>query len=394
MTDSWIQLGGVEQILPPDAWELEILRRKILDRLFQNGYDLVVPPIADFVESLLGGTSEDLDLLTVKAPDYASGKLFGIRADMTPQIARIAAHHMPVKEAVVRLCYLGSSLLARPRHQGESRELLQYGAEIFGSASPQADGEAVRLMVECLQLSGAQQLSVSVGHIGVIAALLESLDLNGDTHQRREILAALQQYSKPRLTEMAAESKLSPAALKLLCNVIDCNGSAAAVDEILSKLTGVSDVLDALLTQFSQFIAQLAQDVEHVDFQLDMAQVGGFQYHTGIVFSAYGAGCGYALANGGRYDHVLSGYGQPCPATGFSGDLRLLRRLLGGKDRKGVLLAADAKLPTAEIGRLLEDNDRVIRQLPGQSESAMGFACDRKFINRDGCWAVVPFGQE
>ena len=393
MTDSWIQLDGVEQILPFDAWELEILRRKLLDRLFHNGYDLVVPPIADFVESLLGGTNEDLDLLTVKAPDYASGKLFGIRADMTPQIARVAAHHMPVKSEVVRLCYFGPTLLARSRNKGGSRELLQYGAELFGSSAPQADGEVVRLMVECLQIAGAGCLSVSLGHVGIIGELFNVLgiDANGDRH---DIIAALEKKSKPRLAELNVESKLSNQALSILSDVVDLNGDVNTVNEANSRLIGISERLDPLLLEFKAFIEQIDEEIGSVKIHVDYAQVGGYQYHTGIIFSAYGSGYGHALANGGRYDNVLTTYGVPCPATGFSGDLRLLRQVIRGAQKKGILLSEGSDVPTDVINAQFANGDRVIRQLPRQSTSSLASVCDRKFIENEGRWIIVPLQQE
>lgn len=338
MSDPWVQLDGVEQILPFDGWEFELLRRKVLDCLYQNGYELVVPPLADFVESLLGGTNEDLDLLTVKAPDYASGKLYGIRADMTPQLARMAALHLPVQESAIRLCYFGSTLLARVPKIGGHRELLQFGAELFGSSSQESDREIIRLMVECLKLAGIQSLSLSMGHVGVIREILRAYDI--DSHQDAEILSMLRRKSVPDLQDFfSGQNFSSSSAANTLCELTALNGDIAIVKSANHRLRGLSPGLDQILAEFEDIVRKVSAELTDVSVHVDYSQTGGYQYHTGVIFSAYGPGYGQALAKGGRYDNVLSVYGSDVPATGFSGDLRLLRDAIHGKCRKGILVS-------------------------------------------------------
>ena len=390
MNASWNQLDGVEQILPYDGWELELLRRRLLDCLYQNGYELVVPPLADFVESLLGGTNEDLDLLTVKTPDYVSGKLFGIRADMTPQVARMAALHLPVQDTVVRLCYFGPTLLARAPNIGGSRELLQFGAELFGSSSRESDCEIVRLMVECLNIAGIESLSVSLGHVGIIEEISRALQLEGQIES--EILSALQKKSKPRLRELATQYGLQQNGVEIFCDLTELNGDIGVIDSANERLSGISMQLDLLLGEFEQVVRQLSREMSHVEFHVDYAQTGGYKYHTGVIFAAYGLGYGHALAKGGRYDHVLAAYGTPCPATGFSGDLRLLRRAIRGECRKGILIAAGAEVSADKIAEAVSRGARIIRQLPDQSCDRLAMICDREFVKQDGDWQIVPFG--
>ena len=391
MNNNWTQLDGVEQILPYDGWEIELLRRRLLDCLYQNGYELVVPPLADFVDSLLGGTNEDLDVLTVKAPDYVSGRLFGIRADMTPQVARMAALHLPVQETVVRLCYFGPTLLARAPDIGGSREQLQFGAELFGSSSSDSDREIIRLMVESLTIAGVDSLSISLGHVKVVEEVLQAINATGGIEGR--IRDALQRKSKPDLRELAQIHNLPDSAVELLCDLTDLNGGVDVVGEACERLSGISNNLDSALVEFKLMITKIFEEMDSVAVHVDYAQIGGYQYHTGVIFSAYGPGYGHALANGGRYDGVLSTYGAPCPATGFSGDLRLLRRSIRGQCRKSILISADAQVPAEEIAQVCKAGERVIRQLPDQERSTLSEVCDREFVGRNDEWIVVPFNQ-
>ena len=389
MTGGWIQLDGVEQILPYDGWEFEQLRRELLDCLYQNGYELVVPPLADFVECLLGGTNDDLDVLTVKTPDYVSGKMFGIRADMTPQVARLAALHLPVQQQPVRLCYFGSSLLARVPSIGGSRELLQFGAELFGSSSLESDCEIIRLMIESLQIAGIDSLSVSLGHVGIIESLFEQFGYKKSSLEYA-LLNALKRKSKPELEALADQEGLPAEAIEIFSNLIELNGGIDTLDEAENQLKSVGNNVPQLLSEFERVVRRVAEENNGVSLHVDFAQVGGYQYHTGVIYSAYGPGYGQPLAKGGRYDSVMAAYGTPCAATGFSGDLRLLRRAIRGKCKKAVMVPLNSTVPREQIGTLIERGDRVIHQLPDQTRASLVHTCDREFICQAGEWRVVP----
>ncbi len=392
MSKSWTQLDGVEQILPYDGWEIEQLRRKILDCLHYNGYELVIPPLADFVESLLGGTDADLDVLTVKAPDHVSGRLFGIRADMTPQVARMAALHLPVQDSVVRLCYFGSALLARSPSVGTSREILQFGAELFGSSELESDCEIIRLMVDSLHIAGIESLSVSIGHVGIIEELFSVLEIQKSLEN--DILEALKKKSIPDLQRLSGTSELSGEALAVFSELTRLNGDAKMISQAKYLLSGISESTDALLAEFDHVVNWILKELPKVACHVDCALIGSYRYHTGIIFSAYGPGYGQALAKGGRYDRVLSTYGNPCPATGFSGDLRLLSRDVQGKCQKGILVTNRERHSETPISELIENGDRVIRQMPGQARASLLTSCDRELVQRNGKWVVVPLDFE
>ncbi len=388
----WTQLEGVEQILSSEGWNYEQLRRKLLDRFYSNGYELVIPPLVDFVENLLSGTNQDLDLLTVKVPDHVSGRMYGIRADMTPQVARIAALQAPQINEVIRLCYLGPTLLARTPDLGGSRELLQFGAELFGSSAPESDCEVIRLMVEVLQTAGVNPLSVSIGHVGIFREVFKLIDLDG--HVEGEFLEALQRKSKPDIDEVSARYKLDEDRCRVLKDLTDLNGSVQISEQANLRLGKLSKGLDSVLEEVAAICDLLCNQIEGISLHLDYAQVGSYKYHTGVIFSAYGPGYGQALAKGGRYDDVLSAYGTPCPATGFSGDLRLLRHRASVQLRKAILVPAQAKVPSEVIERLFRQKERVIYELPNQGKAQLGTIVDRKLVEKDGSWVVVHFNSQ
>ena len=393
MTGGWIQLDGVEQILPYDGWEFEHLRRELLDCLYQNGYELVVPPLADFVECLLGGTNDDLDVLTVKTPDYVSGKMFGIRADMTPQVARLAALHLPVQQQPVRLCYFGSSLLARVPSIGGGRELLQFGAELFGSSSLESDCEIIRLMIESLRIAGIKSPSVSLGHVGIIESLFDQFGYKNSSIEN-DLLDVFRRKSKPELDALVDREGLQAEAIEIFSNLIELNGGIDILDEAKNRLKSVGNKIPRLLSEFESVVRRVAEESDGISLHVDFAQVGGYQYHTGVIFSAYGPGYGQPLAKGGRYDSVMAAYGKPCAATGFSGDLRLLRRAIRGKCKKAVMVPLNSTVPREQIRALIERGDRVIHQLPDQTRASLIHTCDREIICQAGKWRVVPLAIE
>ena len=389
MTSGWIQLDGVEQILPYDGWEFEQLRRNLLDCLYQNGYELVVPPLVDFIESLLGGASEDLDLLTVKTPDYVSGKLYGIRADMTPQVARLVACHLPGENKVARLCYLGPTLLAKVPNAGKSREILQYGAELFGSDSIEADCEVIRLMVRVLEIAGIESPSISIGHVGIVDELMELSTMEFGV--REKVTSALKRKSRPALKEIADEHACQSREFEIYHKLVELNGGVEVISQARSQLGGMTARMDNLLDEYEQIVTNAVRENENASFHVDYALMGSYQYHSGVVFAAFGSGYGQALVKGGRYDRVLEAYGKACPATGFSGDLRLLRRTVQVQCNKGVLIPYGVDVPAQKIEELLRQNNRVIRQLPDQKRGSLLEVCDQELIERDGKLEVVPF---
>lgn len=310
---------AIEDMLPGEAWHVEMLRRRILDELVGHGYEFVMPPLLEYVESLLTGSGRDMDLRTFKLVDQLSGRTMGIRADITPQVARIDAHLLN-REGVTRLCYCGSVLHALPAGLMASREPLQIGAELYGNAGPEADGEILRMLARTLTIAGVRASRVDLGHMGIFRALVEAVGLSSDDEQ--EIFAALQSKDMSALRELAA--KVPDPFRSALLALPDCYGGAEALDAAARRLPATAEIAAALDT-----LRRVAADLGDLSVPVgfDLADLRGYHYHSGMVFAAYCDGAPGAIALGGRYDKVGQSFGRDRPATGFSMDLREIARL-------------------------------------------------------------------
>lgn len=315
---------GVEEWLPPASWRMEDMRRRLLDLYRARGYELILTPLLEHLDALLTGAGSDLEAQTFKLIDPASGRLLGLRADMTPQAARIAALRYP-KQKTVRLCYLGTVLRTQPDALGGPRAPRQVGCELFGDASDKADLEAIGLMLETLMAAGVQKVHLDLGHVGIYRALAARLELSaGDEAALFDIL---QRKSQPDLRVFASSRKLRSAAASALATLMDLNGDIGVLKRarLLLKNEGaaVSRCLDTLTT----VARQLKKNWSQLPIHLDLAELRGYRYQTGMVFAAFVPGHGRALARGGRYDGVGAEFGKPRPATGFSADLNELLSL-------------------------------------------------------------------
>ena len=313
---AWLLPENIEDILPPKAWKLEGVRRAMLDLFRARGYELVVPPIIEYLDSLLTGTGSDLDLKTFKLVDQLSGRLMGVRADITPQVARIDAHLLG-KNAVNRLCYAGSVLHAVPDGVYHSREPIQLGAELYGLAGVEGDQEILRLMLDALDAAGLGKLQLDVGHVGIYRALAAESNLSGETEQL--IFEALQSKAQDEVVRLA--NGLRADLRDALAALTDLYGDASMLSEArsrLPRLPAISQALDTLEKLASEFAGQ------GVEMAFDLAELRGYGYHSGVVFAAYAGGRSRAIALGGRYDEVGKVFGRARPATGFSLDLREL----------------------------------------------------------------------
>ena len=313
---AWLLPENIEDVLPPKAWRLEEVRRAMLDLCRARGYELVVPPLIEYLDSLLTGTGSDLDLKTFKLVDQLSGRLMGVRADITPQVARIDAHLLG-KNAVNRLCYVGSVLHAVPDGVYHSREPIQLGAELYGLAGVEGDLEILRLMLDALDAAGQGRVQLDIGHVGIYRALAAESNLSGETEQL--IFEALQSKARDDVARLAGglRDDLSNALVALT----DLYGDASMLGEArkrLPRLPAISQALDTLETLANEFSGQ------EVGMAFDLAELRGYGYHSGVVFSAYAGGRSRAIALGGRYDEVGKVFGRARPATGFSLDLREL----------------------------------------------------------------------
>jgi ATP phosphoribosyltransferase regulatory subunit len=313
----WVLPEYIEDILPAEAMRIESLRRKILDLFFAKKYELVIPPLLEYVDSLLTGTGHDLELRTFKVVDQLSGRMMGVRADITPQVARIDAHLLNSK-GVTRLCYCGSVLHTRPLSPGATREPMQIGAEIYGAAGVEADIEILELLCRALELAGARNARIDIGHVAVFRGIAHAAEAPRELEA--ELFEALQKKDIAALKEL---TKSLPAktrdALLLLPSLY---GDVKMLDQAEKKLPKIDGLTQALAT-----LRRLAK-ASKFPASFDLAELRGYHYHSGVVFDAYCEGASgaasFPIARGGRYDEVGKAFGRARPATGFSIDLRAL----------------------------------------------------------------------
>ena len=311
---AWLLPENVEDVLPPQAWRMEDMRRALLDLFRSRGYQLVIPPLMEYVDSLLTGVGADLDLKTFKLVDQLSGRLMGVRADITPQVARIDAHLLATN-AVNRLCYAGSVLHTQSAGFHRSREPIQIGAELYGEAGAEADLEILTLMLQGLSACGVKTPQLDIGHVGVYRALAQEAGLSGDIEH--QLFGALQTKDGSAVAVLTAGL---PVALRdAFAALPQLYGDRSMLTEARARLPRLAAV-DAAL----DMLVALDEGLGGVEVAYDLAELRGYGYHSGVVFAAYAGGRSHAIAQGGRYDEVGRGFGRARPATGFSLDLREL----------------------------------------------------------------------
>lgn len=383
--DRWLLPDGVEEVLPAQADKIEGLRRDLLNLYRSWGYELVIPPLMEFTDSLLIGLGSDVDMLTFKVIDQLSGRTLGIRADITPQVARIDAHSLRA-EGVSRLCYAGSVLHTKPKSLLASRSPIQLGAELYGAAGLDADIEVIALMLQSLTSLGMADITLDLGHIAVYRALLAGSDLNKE--QEATLFGALQQKSIDELT-VALEPVTDPERRKLFLALSGLHGDAAVLEDAARLLHDFPEAV-AAVEELSAVGEAVSGQFPGVNLYYDLSELRGYHYHTGMVFAAYVPGCGQAIANGGRYDDVGAVFGRARPATGFNADLKKLADLTttSTAETPGAIaapVATEGELLSA-IDALRNEGEVVIASLGGVPDGR----CDRALIYRDGQWHVEP----
>ncbi|WP_028224460.1 ATP phosphoribosyltransferase regulatory subunit [Paraburkholderia ferrariae] len=377
---TWLLPENIADVLPSEARKIEELRRRLLDRFRAYGYEMVMPPLLEYLESLLTGSGRDLNLRTFKLVDQISGRTLGLRADMTPQVARIDAHLLN-RQGVTRLCYAGNVLHTRPRGLHATREQIQIGAEIYGHAGLEADLEIQQLMLDALRLAGLAKVRLDLCHAGVLAALFEAdpaAAALGDA-----LYEALAGKDVPRLAELTAD--LAPLTRDALRALPSLYGDAGVLEEARTRLPALPGIARAL-----DDLAFLVGEIGGAELMIDLADLGGYAYHSGVMFSAYVDGVPNAVARGGRYDKVGEAYGRARAATGFSLDLREVARISPVEARSSAILAPwrhDEALRTA-VAALRDAGEVVIQALPGHEHDMDEFAFDRVLVERNGAWLV------
>jgi len=381
---NWLLPEYIQDMLPDEAWRVEQMRAQFLDLLRKSGYQLVVPPLLEYAESLLIDDSHDMDLRTFKLVDQLSGRTLALRADITPQVARIDAHLLN-RQGVTRLCYAGSVLHTQPAGLTRTRELLQIGAELYGHGGLESDLEIQQLMLQSLDLLGIKDVHLDLGHVAVFRALVHHAGLGKEIED--ELFAALQSKDSAALQTLTQplDKVLRDALLALPSLYGDCTGVLARARDQLPDHAEIRAALDALQTAAMKLKPLVAS------VGIDLADLRGYHYHSGIVFAAYHAGSHDAIALGGRYDDLGKSFGRGRAATGFSMDLRQLYRLLPEQAVKPGICAPHLDDPALreKIAQLRASGESVVVDLLGDTALRGELQCDRELVLREGEWVVV-----
>ncbi len=386
--EQWLLPEGVEELLPGRAAVIEQLRRRLLDLYAGWGYELIFPPLIEFLESLFNGGGRDLERQTFKITDQLTGRLMGVRADITPQVARMDAHSLR-RPGPSRLCYCSSALRTQASPPDGSRIPYQVGVELFGHAGLESDEEVLSLLLETLALAEVGPVTLDLGHVGLYRALVAAAGLNEDDEVeledvfRRKSAADLDAFLQARALPDQARQAL--AALPWLA------GPPAVLKEARGRLGGFGGAVASALDELEKLTARLIEHYPWVDLHLDLGELRGYHYHTGFVFAAWTQGHSEPLAKGGRYDQIGEVFGRARPATGFSADLKSLARWPEQSAPGGILVPAELEGAdvTAEMRRLRAAGERVVRGLPGVTNDPSVLGCDRQ-LSRDGDgWRIV-----
>ncbi|MCP8900918.1 ATP phosphoribosyltransferase regulatory subunit [Gilvimarinus xylanilyticus] len=375
--DRWLLPDGIEEILPDEARPIELLRRKLLELYRSWGYEMVIPPLLEYTDSLLIGLGRDVDLLTFKMTDQLSGRTLGIRADITPQTARMDAHSYK-REGANRLCYAGHVVHTRPKNPLATRTPIQAGLELYGDASTNADGEVVSLLLESLRAAGLPKLHIDLGHVGIYRSLMAKVDV--DEAQKDIFFAMLQRKAVAEMNTWVAENITDKTIAKVLLALPALAGGREILSEARTLFAAVaSDAVNAVdeLAAVADIVAARYPEAE---LYFDLGELRGYHYLTGIVFAAFAPGYGNPIASGGRYDHIGEVFGRRRPATGFAVDITALSKL-------GLLSAA----PSSLIGYSDEGSDaqwQAVAELRARGERVVA-AGSRTEMQALGCDQVL-----
>lgn len=389
LVDRWLLPEGVDEALPETAWRLERARAKLLGLYRSWGYELVRPPFIEYLDSLLTGAGSALELQTFKFPDQVSGRMLGIRSDITTQVARIDAHRLR-REGAARYCYIGSVLRTMPDGLGGGRAPLQVGAELFGHTGIESDFEVLALMLESLSALGIAEVHLDLGHVGIYRSLTTRLGLSAEVEQ--ELFDILQRKSRPDLeafmTARPSETRLATA----LNALIGLNGDLNVLQRAREQLGAAGAEISRALDTLTALSARLRQRYPQLPIHIDLAELRGYRYKTGVVFAAFVPGQGRELARGGRYDGVGAAFGRARPATGFSADLNQLVGLarIDAEDTGAAVYAPeldDAAL-AAKIVELRTLGRRVIQALGKDTASSLG--CGEELVKDGKTWKLQP----
>lgn len=382
--DYWLLPAGITEILPEEAAVLEDLRRKLLDLYASWGYEMVIPPMIEYVESLLVGGGKALDLQTFRVTDQLTGRMMGVRADMTPQVARIDAHHLK-RDVPTRLCYWGTVLHTRPNNFAGSRSPMQVGAELYGYKGVASDIEILALMLETLRAIGLHEFHLDVGHVEIYRSLVSLAGL--DETQQLQLFEVIKRKATVELEELLNRWQVTSELAAMLNGLIQLHGDATILAQARQLLKTAPPTVHHALDELEQLHAAL----DHTPLHFDLAELRGYSYHTGIVFAAYIDKHGEAIAKGGRYDDIGKVFGRARPATGFSTNLRTLVTLISPRQfplRIFAPYSSDPSLMT-EVQKLRAQGQVVICGLPQQVGEARQMGCAKQLQKNAEQWQLV-----
>ena len=390
-TKRWLLPDGVEEILPQDAGKLESIRRELLDLYRSWGYQFVITPLVEYLDSLLVGSSQDLDLQTFKITDQLSGRMMGIRADITPQVARIDAHCLD-REGPVRLCYSDNVLHTKPRGIMTSRVPIKIGAELYGDSTSNCDAEMISLMYKSLNVIGISDIHIVIGHVGIFRKLVQEAKL--EKSEEKILFRSVQRKAYDDVDELICKFVRDESIGKMLTSLIRLSGDEGILAKALDCFSEAPHSVQAELNQLELVVKKVKEREPHMKLCFDFCELRGYEYHTGIVFAAYSPHYGRAISKGGRYDHIGEVFGRARPATGFDADLKVLTKISSlDFDRKKMIIApdiADERLQVL-IEKLRETGEVVIINLSKDNlgkKALEELNCDRQIVNENGAWEV------
>ncbi|WP_456376590.1 ATP phosphoribosyltransferase regulatory subunit [Thiolapillus sp.] len=391
----WLLPEGIDELLPAQAMQLEALRRRLLDQFSTWGYALVITPFIEYLDSLLTGAGKDLERQTFKMTDQISGRLLGIRADITPQAARIDAHQLRCEEPN-RLCYIGSVFRTRGDGFSAGRSPLQIGAELYGHAGVESDVEILCLMMETLKSAGVENVFLDLGHVGIFRGLSRQAQLN--PAQENALFAALQRKAVPEIRTLVADFSLEPQLAQMFIHLAGLNGKAVVLQQAREQLAAASSEVQSAIDALERAGQLLQNSLPELPVHYDLAELRAYQYQTGLVFAAFVPGSGKEIARGGRYDRIGEKFGRARPATGFSADLKTLMRFgqpprLVAAEKIYAPWQPDTALDRA-IRELRNQGKIVLRELPGQMGDARSMGCSHMLVRCGEGWQLQALADQ
>jgi len=381
----WILPEGIEEVLPEQAARFESMRRMLLDLYASWGYELVMPPTIDFIESLLTGTGHDLDLQTFKLVDQMSGRTLGMRADMTPQVARIDAHQLQ-RDVPTRLCYIGTVLRTRPESIGDSRSPLQVGAELYGHAGVESEVEIIGLMLQTFAAMDIDDIYLDLGNVDIYRGLAKQAGLSKDIES--QLFDMLQRKAVTEIGTLLDALDIDDNMKTMLSGLSSLNGDKSVFAKARDLLADADDSVKQAIDYLEKTAELMWQRYGDIKVHFDLSELHGYHYKTGVVFAAFVPQRGQAIARGGRYDDIGKVFGRARPATGFSTDLKILNQLSGKQFAPAEKIFAPVDADQAVVAALRAEGKTVIEQLSGQEADAKAMGCNKSLCLVDGQWVI------